>query len=189
MAVDPRWRENQEVARAVAGSANQLVPALARIVRSGHWREFIHPMRGLLAFDTFSAYCSDFLELSPESVQALLAQSQFAEDARNVRRMLTEEAAPLAKPGEIGNGRSRSDNITPTQRGTGAEYLLRRLKRDRPDLVHRVAVGEIRSARAAAIEAGIVKVPTGLEVLRRAWATATGVERAAFLGGIHATDR
>lgn len=42
---------------------------------------------------------------------------------------------PLPENGDIGNGRSRSDNVKPTQRGNGAEYLLRRLQRDRPDLV------------------------------------------------------
>lgn len=74
-----------------------------------------------------------------------------------------------------------SDIIRPTQHGTSAEYLLRRLQRDRPDLVEKVARGEIRSARAAAIEAGIVKVPTGLVMLRRAWAKATEDERRTFM--------
>jgi hypothetical protein len=39
------------------------------------------------------------------------------------------------------------DNITPTDRGTSAEYLLRRLQRDRPDLVEKVARGEGRTKR------------------------------------------
>ena len=47
------------------------------------------------------------------------------------------EIAPLAKHGEIGNGRkneSRGDNITSIHRGTDTEYTLRRLKRDAPEL-------------------------------------------------------
>jgi hypothetical protein len=44
----------------------------------------------------------------------------------------------LPKLGEIGNGRSRGDNITSTQRGTGTEYTLRRLKRDAPELYSEV---------------------------------------------------
>ncbi len=39
--------------------------------------------------------------------------------------------------------------------GTNAEYLARRIARDRPDVLERMAAGEFRSVRAAAIEAGI----------------------------------
>jgi hypothetical protein len=41
-----------------------------------------------------------------------------------------------------------------TSRGETQTYLLRRLARDRPDILERVKSGEFRSARAAAIEAG-----------------------------------
>ena len=75
-----------------------------------------------------------------------------------------DAAEPLTKHGEIGNGRadeSRGDNITSTERGTAQSYLLRRLARDAPDILERVKTGEFKSARAAAIEAGIIKpVPT-----------------------------
>lgn len=70
--------------------------------------------------------------------------------------------------------------------GNAAQYLVRRLKRDRPDLVERLAKGEIRSARAAAIEAGIVKVPTVLDILRKAWRKATDAEREEFLREVSA---
>ena len=66
---------------------------------------------------------------------------------------------PLAAHGEIGNGRkekSRDDKITSTRGSTGQAYLLRRLARDAPDVLERVKTGEIKSARAAAIEAGII---------------------------------
>ena len=75
-----------------------------------------------------------------------------------------DAAEPLTKHGEIGNGRadeSRGDNITSTERGTAQSYILRRLARDAPDVLERVKTGEFKSARAAAIEAGIIKpVPT-----------------------------
>jgi hypothetical protein len=47
----------------------------------------------------------------------------------------SEDVKPLAANGAIGNGR-RSDVITPTRsRGsTGVEYLVRRLKRDAPEM-------------------------------------------------------
>lgn len=93
---------------------------------------------------------------------------------------------PMAEHGELGNGRSRVDDVNSTQGGNSAQYLVRRLKRDRPDLVERLAKGEIRSARAAAIEAGIVKVPTVLDILRKAWRKATDAEREEFLREVSA---
>ena len=41
-----------------------------------------------------------------------------------------------------------------TSYGETQAYLLRRLARDRPDILERVKSGEFKSARAAAIEAG-----------------------------------
>lgn len=48
-------------------------------------------------------------------------------------------------------------------RGNHADYLTARIARDRPDILERMQAGEFSSVRAAAIEAGIVKVPTTLE--------------------------
>jgi hypothetical protein len=75
------------------------------------------------------------------------------------------KAQPLAAHGEIGNGRadeSRVDLIKSTQGGTSQSYLLRRIARDQPELLDQIGPGKShRSARAAAIEAGIIKpVPT-----------------------------
>jgi hypothetical protein len=71
---------------------------------------------------------------------------------------------PLAAPGQIGNGRgdgSRVYNVNSKDSGNTQSYLLRRLARDAPDILERVKAGEFKSARAAAIEAGIIKpVPT-----------------------------
>jgi hypothetical protein len=93
------------------------------------------------------------------------------------------QAHELAEHGEIGNGRSRGANSTSTlKRGsTDASYLARRLKRDHPDIFDQLAAGQYRSVREAAIAAGLITVPTGLVLLRRAWAKATTEERAAFL--------
>ena len=74
------------------------------------------------------------------------------------------KAQPLAAHGEIGNGRadkSRVDVVKSTQGGNSQSYLLQRLARDAPEALERVKSGEIKSARAAAIAAGIIKpVPT-----------------------------
>lgn len=63
---------------------------------------------------------------------------------------------------------------------TSAERLVRRLKRDAPEIAAALARGEYPSARAAAIAAGIVRVPSVLDRLRRLWSKATDDEREAF---------
>lgn len=65
--------------------------------------------------------------------------------------------------------------------GNGSAYLLRRLSRMGGNWLERYEAGEFKSVRAAAIAAGIVKVPGGLDRLRAAWKKATKEERLAFL--------
>ena len=80
------------------------------------------------------------------------------------------EIAPLAKHGEIGNGRkneSRVGNTTSTLRGT-VEYTLRRLKRDAPELLVQIESGQL-SVNAAAIKAGFRKKPNPEEVCIKAF--------------------
>lgn len=59
-------------------------------------------------------------------------------------------------------------------------YAHRRLARERPDLLEQVKTGEL-SAHGAMIQAGFRKVPTPLEILRKAWSKATPAERQTFL--------
>jgi hypothetical protein len=154
MAVDPRWTENQEVSRAAFGSANELVPALERIIRTGNWREFEHPMHGLEHYETFGDYCRRFLELSPEAIEALLDRSQFKSAAIEVRRMLREEVQPAA-PQSGGRPSNLSDTkVTAQQEAQDAQAIVARLKRDDPALAAQVVSGTI-TPNAAAIQAGI----------------------------------
>ena len=150
MAVDPRWEENQRVFQAASGSANELVPALAAIVSTGHWREFVHPMRGVVVYDSFSVYCDEFLGLSAQAVEALLDKTNAKAAAREVRRMLAQAVEPVA--GHGGKREQVSDTNLPTE--PDATYVLARLKRDDPDLAQDVIDGKV-SANAAAIRAGI----------------------------------
>ena len=63
----------------------------------------------------------------------------------------------------------QGDNITlKSGRGTDPSYLAARIKRDHPEIAARVEAGEFKSIRAAAIEAGIVKVATPIEKARKA---------------------
>ena len=65
------------------------------------------------------------------------------------------------------NGRS-SDNVKATKGGNDTDYTLRRLARDKPELLDAIERGEL-SVNAAAIQAGIRKKPTSGEVCVREW--------------------
>jgi hypothetical protein len=66
-------------------------------------------------------------------------------------------ARPLFENGKAGRNRGLSyDNIIARQ-GTSREYLLGRIARDRPEFLDEIGPGKrFKSARAAAIEAGII---------------------------------
>lgn len=75
-----------------------------------------------------------------------------------------------------------SDNVrTVSEFGNKAEYLIRRLKRDAPEIAKALARGEYKSARAAAIAAGIVHPPTPYQILCRAWNKASKEEIDRFM--------
>jgi hypothetical protein len=102
--------------------------------------------------------------------------------ASNARWLMVElqQQDPMARHGEIegkprdpetglfkavqetelldAHGGSRVDVVMSGSRelGNSQAYLLRRLARDAPNVLERVKTGEIKSARAAAIEAGII---------------------------------
>ena len=61
--------------------------------------------------------------------------------------------------------------------GTSAEYLTRRIARDRPDIHQRMIAGEFSSVRQAAIEAGIVKPRESISVPSRDVAKAAATLR------------
>ena len=65
--------------------------------------------------------------------------------------------------------------------GNGSAYLLRRLARLGDDWMDRYEAGEFPSVRQAAIAAGIVKVPSVLDQLRKLWAKATDADRRTFM--------
>ena len=158
MVADPRWKENQEVHRAASGSANELVPALARIVESGNWREFIRPRGDVYAFHTFAAYCDGWLKISPQAVLVLLNHTQHQRAAEMVRKAIEEGVEPLQTHGTNrwpDDSRVDSINSRINQGGTDPNYLLGRLKRDHPELAAEVVEGTI-TVRAAAIKVGIL---------------------------------
>jgi hypothetical protein len=99
--------------------------------------------------------------------QGALMEDDGAGSGEEVERRLTAQelaADPFTLPlhthaqagAKGGRGKKASDNIT-SFRGNSAAYLVAKLKRDAPEFADRLAVGEFRSARAAARAAGIIK--------------------------------
>ena len=71
--------------------------------------------------------------------------------------------------------------VQPTKYGgTGAPYLLRRLAKTEPAIVKRYKAGEFASVRAAAIEAGIIKIIQPLDAAIKAWRKLSKPDKAKF---------
>lgn len=109
---------------------------------------------GLLSFDMLVA---QKVKLDPADARAVLE----AKPGRSLGSVLrvqatAEEAKPLG-PNGVRVNLSTCDNITGSGRGDDADYLTRRIARDRPDILERMKAGEFTSVRAAALEAGIRK--------------------------------
>lgn len=118
--------------------------------------------------------------IEPPSIKELVHVGQAQEMAADAA------VTPLTAHGAIGRGRDRDDNIiSKSGQGTSAEYLVRRLKRDAPEIAAALGRGEYRSARAAAIAAGIIRVPTLTDMARRIYRKMSPEERAAFLDWVN----
>lgn len=150
-----------------------------KILDDGHYKEYKDPRHGeIFQFESLHDFVTHREGLGiPDWVpfmKALQAQDEGSKAKALYWRMLETDktldplsgvataAQPLARHGEIGNGRAdegRDYNINSTGQaaGTSQTYLLRRLARDAPEILERVKTGEFKSARAAAIEAGIIK--------------------------------
>lgn len=67
------------------------------------------------------------------------------------------ELMTATEAGKKGGRGKRGEQCTPLKKGNSKDRLAARIKRDHPDIAARVANGEFKSIRAAALEAGIVK--------------------------------
>lgn len=119
-----------------------------------------------LGYDSPEAFLREELQLDPDLVNRVvgwLEQEQPVEAVPLELAVAAAHAQPLAGHGgdRTAEPEGEQGSIRTLKRGETADYLLRRLARDRPDVLERVKAGEFPSARAAAIEAGIIRpVPT-----------------------------
>ena len=149
--------------------ATGLKAIIAKLEKHAGWQA--------LGFDSMVGMCKTELALDENEVE-LIRQAK-----RGVTLGAVIAAAKRAKPLAEHGGDRRSDDAeqgvhnTLVRGTTNADYLTARIARDRPDILERMKAGEFRSVRAAAIEAGIVKVPTPYEQTTKLMAKLTKPER------------
>lgn len=149
-----------------AGGLKYASHYLRELLETQAWRHFADHYSWYLfeyredEFDKFArARTPAGLGLEKEGVAALLriCHASKGEDAEVALQLMRELLPPVIEAGRAGPGRGKKtvDNINRFPKGgTSEAYLLRRLKRDRPELAARVVSGELTPHRAA-IEAGI----------------------------------
>jgi len=121
-----------------------------------------------LGVPSFDMLCTTQLRLSADEVSAVLK----ARKGQTVGAVLRRVGRP--KSCDANDGISI---VSPV--GSGPAYWAARLRRDHPDAVFDESVRG--SVRQAAIAAGIVKVPSVLEKLRKLWAKASDADRQVFM--------
>lgn len=157
------------------------------------------------SFKSFEDFCVEGLPFGlgydRQAIEGIITE-------RKSVQQIAVEAKPLAKHGKIGNGRpatverdnpepvtddaeSRPYNIRSTQPdttpcaapvkyGTDPEYLASRIARDAPEILAKMKEGEYPSVRAAAIDAGMVKVATSLQKAQKVYLKLSESEKIAF---------
>jgi hypothetical protein len=101
--------------------------------------------------------------------------------AKTQATALMEETEILRDQMPDGDPATETKVGVPTFNGKrNADYLTARIARDHPEILERMKQGQFKSVRAAAKEAGIVKDPTPLQLLWRAWNKASDDDRREF---------
>ena len=112
------------------------------------------------------------LGYSPDAIEAIIAERASIEALAETTRKARDEKG--------GRPEKHSDKLGLPTGSTNAKRLTARIARDRPDILVRMKAGEFKSVRAAAREAGLVRDPSPLDLLRKAWKKASADERIAF---------
>lgn len=137
-----------------------------------------HEAHKALGLSSWDDLCRREIGITEEQAEKVLAAAPDVTVALVLGTHGGDRRSPTVKAEAEGKA-DQGDIVTLKERGNSATYLTARLDRDRPDIAARVHAGEI-SARKGAIEAGIIRVPTKLEIARRAIEALAPDDRAAL---------
>jgi hypothetical protein len=166
----------EELAQVACYDANGLAAGpmtLYRVLERDAWRRYAHPRTKVIYepadFPTFVvAEWPNGLGVKggiPALLRMCEGDGEYAVKARTLIKTLTPAAGPEEGGAPVGNknaakGKPKDNvhnvHVDSRPHGNNETYLLRRLKRDRPDLAAKVVAGEM-SAHAAGKAAGFVK--------------------------------
>jgi len=152
--------------RDTANGVYTLPGLMAGMLEGDGWREMIRPKDGkVFTHSTIAEWVlgEPWGGLNFKSWDMLYVILQRTEDGQGVMTRLHELGAPVnglaADTPKIGpaagpgRGNKKVDNVNLLGGGNSANYIVGRLKRDRPDLADQVIKGQL-SAHAAAVAAG-----------------------------------
>lgn len=149
----------QSVYRKDMGTINDVPALLEQCLEQDAWREFRGADGELVTYQAgefekfLRAKPLKGLGATPEGVLAILRASGHEKLVSRVVDLLAH--VPLSAHGEVGNGRvSRVGDTNSTSGENDVPYVVRRLKRDAPEIAAQVAAGTVSPNRAA-VMAGI----------------------------------
>lgn len=157
---------------------------LKRVLREGLWKErVIQKTRQHVEFERFEKFIST-PPLEGLGADIGLIRNLIRDDVEALEMF---DAAVQGKHG--GDHKSEAINFDNVQvgaapTGNSKQAAIRRLRKQRPDLLEKVKAGEM-SAHAAAREAGFRKERSPLSWLRWAWKKASEAERESFLDEVN----
>jgi hypothetical protein len=107
-----------------------------------------------LGYDSVESFLKQELQLDPDLVNRVVGWLEQEQPTKAVSLEMVE--AELKRRGRPKKGEELKGSNRTLKRGINTAYLQARLRRDAPETADALERGEIKSARAAAIEAGII---------------------------------
>ena len=127
----------------------------------------------------YQAWSQSLFGLTFEKIVAMIGKID-PDAERELLAIIADEQKDIRQGERTDLNARRVVNTKSDHGSTNVPYLLRRIARERPDILAAYERGEYSSARAAARAAGIVKPPDQLKILQRTWEAASLETRAAF---------
>lgn len=146
------------MAQNTAFGVDHIPPKLCELLQTSGWRRFVVPYH-----DTVVEYGPNdferFVETGPpnglgqsiEKLKSICEAARVPESRLAVQLLMEQEQALRQHGGNRQPGQDDNVTLTASKRGNSADYALRRLKRDRPDLAAKVISGDVSIHRAAVI--------------------------------------